>query len=102
MIAMNLRILNFSDDSELLEIEDEVFGGCPIQSLTIPSKVINLENGWCSFTSFLNRIILRDNEFYKLYDEKFIIGKSSPFVDKYDVLIFFSSKSFGCKNSEFH
>ena len=61
-----------------------------INTLIIPSCVSEFKEGWCKGTNKLIIILImpsdEENIFY--YDNKFIIGKSDPKSDVFDVLIF--------------
>ena len=68
-----------------------MIGSARIRSFTIPSKVRELQNGWCSYTSNLVKIDLSDdNKFFSYLDEekKVIVGKSNEKIDVFDTLVF--------------
>lgn len=65
-----------------------VFYGSTINNLTISSNLI-LDYGWCECSASLVHVdVSPDNPYYKLYEEKYIIGKSSNDSENYDVLVF--------------
>ena len=81
--------IEISPDSELRRIEKNAFCGTKIESLFIPSKVCELEDGWCSETTSLNEVkIMLNNQHFKLIDDKLIIGKSDEKSDEFDVVVF--------------
>ena len=86
-----LNSIDFEEGSQLHTIEKGSFFRSSIQSLTIPSSVEVLQEGWCSNTSYLTDIqISPDNKKYSYADEerKIIIGKSDKNCEVYDILIF--------------
>lgn len=81
--------IQFPTNSKLKVIESKAFFMSAIESITIPSSVENLEEGWCSETERLTNIqISPDNLRYSYYDNKFIIGKTDFRGESYDSLIF--------------
>lgn len=83
---------NIPINSELVTIRKEAFYNTPIEHLYIPSKLVNLEDGWCTFTKDLFDIkISPDNKAYKMFPEddgQIIVGKSDLNSDVFDVLVF--------------
>ena len=73
----------------LRTIEKNAFYLTSIQSIKIPSKLVELKDGWCNVTAILTQIYVSpDNPRYFNYDDKFILGKSSIEQDFYDQLVF--------------
>ena len=84
-----IKSIEIAEDSKLQTIEENAFSLTPIQSLTIPSEVTDLRDGWCNFTNELTTIKMSpSNPQYCCLDEKMIIGKSSIENKNYDCLIF--------------
>ena len=84
-----LQQIDFSANSELQIIGTDAFRGSQIESLTIPSSITNLQEGWCSYLEKLIKInIFQSNKNYTLYQDKFILGKSSLEKENFDVLVF--------------
>lgn len=84
-----LKNVTFSQNSELKIISKNAFSESGIESLTIPSKVEKLENGWCEKVDRLKNInIMKENKCFTWYNDQFILGKSDPKSDKFDVLLF--------------
>lgn len=84
--SRDLHELEFSEDSELHTIEENALP-TDIKSLYIPPKLINLKKHWCSGTSDLNKIkVSPNNPKYKVYNDEFLIGKSSLEQKNYNVL----------------
>lgn len=77
-----LQKIEIPTNSELKEIEADAFADSTIESIVFPSSLVNLKEGWC------NEIIINDNQLYKIYDNTFVIGKSSILNENYDVLVF--------------
>ena len=84
-----LQQIDFSANSELQIIGTDAFRGSQIESLTIPSSITNLQEGWCSYLEKLIKInIFQSNKNYTLYQDKFILGKSSQEKENFNVLLF--------------
>lgn len=82
------RIL-FSEDSEIEKIEGGAFSLSLIESIEIPSTLIELEDGWCHETSHLEQIFVSpNNRRYLIYDDKMIFGKSNLESEKYEQVVF--------------
>lgn len=74
-------------NSNLQIIGDNAFSYTLIQSLKIPSKLIKLEDGWRNGMSLFSVNVSPENKNYFLYGEHFLIGKSSPENEDFDVLV---------------
>lgn len=71
-----LKTVTFSEDSELISIENDSFFQSSIESLFIPEKVVELNDLWCSSTNNLNVIsISPKNERFLYFQNQMIIGK---------------------------
>lgn len=85
----NLKKFEIPSDSKLTKIGKSAFYNTKIENFTIPVNFIEFQNGWCNGTRKLKSInVAPDNNYYKVYDDKFLIGKSSPEKDIFDILIF--------------
>ena len=70
-------------------IEKNAFSYSTIKSITIPSELIELKEGWCVNTLLLTKITVSPkNPRYCLFEDKMIIGKTNIEEDNYDCLIF--------------
>lgn len=70
-----IKSLKFTQDSKLQMIDKDSFYSASIESITIPSQVSELREGWCNRTSKINKIeVSPSNQYYKTYDN-LIIGK---------------------------
>ena len=84
-----IKSISFADDSELRIIEKDAISCSLIQSISLPSSLVELKDEWCNMTPNLNQIsISSDNPYYKTYEDKFIIGKSTNQQENFDVLVF--------------
>lgn len=67
----------------------EAFHHSNIEIISFLTSLPELQEGWCIQTQKLVKInIMQNNNNYVIYDNKFVLGKSSPEKEKYDVLIF--------------
>lgn len=84
-----VKCIEFPPDSEIRTIEKDSFSNSEIESIFIPAKLVELEEGWCCATPKLTSVrISSDNKRYSIYDDKFIIGKSTLDKSNHDVLVF--------------
>lgn len=61
-------------DSDLQTIEFGAFSDTSIESFTISSNLIDLQDGWClNLRKLINVIVSKDNPKYSIYDDKMII-----------------------------
>ena len=68
-----LQAIDFQENSQLTTIQKDAFFESTISSLSIPSKCINLEEGWCKSTPLLTNIkIDENNPRYKMYENTYI------------------------------
>lgn len=71
----NIRSITFPKDSELKNIEGEAFYESSLTSLFIPSKVQELNEGWCRGTSSLiNITVSPQNKYFSYIDDKFLVS----------------------------
>ena len=81
--------LKFVEDSELHTVHENSFNDSSIEYLYIPPKLNELRSGWCAKTNFLTRIELSpENQNFVMKDDQFLLGKSDPKSDNFDVLLF--------------
>lgn len=84
-----LKTIEFPSNSALRKIEKDAFLRSRIQSIMIPQNLVELEEGWCDGTRYLNNIIItQNNPYYSLYEDNFIVTKSSSEKENFDVLVF--------------
>lgn len=88
--SKNIKSIQFSEDSQILSIEKNAFINCSLESITIPSSVEVLEEGWCKETPNLINVKIIQNKKANIshFDDSFIIGKSDLNSANYDVLLF--------------
>ena len=85
----NIISIQFPSNSEFQFIEKEAFSYSLIESLSIPSKLTDLQEEWCNCTQNLIRILISPkNARYSFFDGKFIIGKSTIENENFDELVF--------------
>lgn len=81
--------IQFSEDSEVQSICQGSFECSNFRSLSIPSSLTQLEDGWCRSLGFLNKIsISPKNKSFIYFENSFILGKYWESNKNYDVLIF--------------
>lgn len=87
-MLVGINFILFLPNSELRSI-GRAFGKCPIESITIPASVSELQDRWCEELSAQTIIIISpNNPHFRLVDDKFIVGKSNQNSDEYDILYF--------------
>lgn len=87
--CQNLRTIEIPLDSELRTIESDAFFGTQIEKFTIPTNLIELKEGCFLGMKKLKQLIVSpDNPRYSLYDEKFLICKTTEKSDIQDFLVF--------------
>ena len=87
--CFKLKEIAFSDISQIESFNENAFYGSSIEKISIPSSIVNIEEGCFKGVLFLTNIsISPNNQNYSYYDDKFIVGKSDPKNDIFDVLIF--------------
>lgn len=85
----NLRHIEFSPDSELKIIGPVSFYKTKIERMTIPASVSTLSNRWISRAENLRVIeIDPNNQFYKKFNDKMIVGKTNSKSKDFDTLVF--------------
>ena len=86
-----LRSIQITDDSKLCSIGRSSFSYSSIVSITIPSKLVDLQEGWCNATPNLTRVnVSPNNPRYRSIGNKFIIGKTSIKQTSFDCFVFCS------------
>lgn len=86
---MNIEEFEVPNNSQLQTIEKCAFNYTPIKSSKIPSKLIELKEGWCSGVTKLNRIfVMPENPRFSCVDGEFLFEKSSLENNVYDMLAF--------------
>lgn len=89
--CLTLKSITFSEGSELQMIDKNSFSNSTVEFLSIPSKVVELKEGWCHRTPRLNKVDispLNENFAYLDHDQKMIVGKSRTNDGCFDILIF--------------
>ncbi|KAK8891616.1 hypothetical protein M9Y10_028831 [Tritrichomonas musculus] len=92
----DLQSIQFAPDSLVATIGKNAFDQTSIESINFPSSIIELESGWGKGLHQLREITIDpNNRKYKMYADKFIIGKTSIDQDDYDTLVYCVK----CKNA---
>lgn len=87
--CQNLKHFEATEDSKLKIIEKDAFCCSNIESLYLPSSLIELKEGWCHSIHDLKSVkIGPNNQYLKIYDDNLIIGKSNIENENYNVLVF--------------
>lgn len=86
-----LKTVDFQEESNLRTFNNSIFFfffNISIESLIIPSNVIELKPGWSCMMQKLNHISIspKNNNFF-YFNNSMLLGKSSPNSRTYDVLI---------------
>lgn len=82
--------IQFTENSKIKSIPKLAFSIPSLETLTIPSSVSNFGEGWIDMASKLKEIRIINNGVnnIKYIDDNFIVGKSNPKNDEYDILCF--------------
>ena len=84
-----MNFVEIPTNSELKIIENNAFDSSSIESIEIPTSVVELKKEWCSNTLNLNKFnVMPNNEHYSNIDNDFIVGKSDLNSNIYDILVF--------------
>lgn len=87
--SRSIKLLRFSEDSQLQTIEKKSFSYSAIECIIFPSSLTDLKEGWCQDMPYINKIVVKpNNPIYQSYEDKFILGKSKPEKNFFDVLVF--------------
>ena len=87
----NIKSIEIPDESYLKTISKDAFSYSSIKSLTIPSQVDKLEDGWCHNIFNLNSVTISpSNKNFRYLDDthQIIIGKSDTKEDIFDTIVF--------------
>lgn len=85
----NLESIEFSEGSELVSIGEGAFSYSSLCSISIPSKVQELHEGWCKWTSELTCVSISEaNSNFRNIEGKMIVGKSDTKTEVFDLLVF--------------
>lgn len=85
----NLKTITFSEDSELQTIEKNSFRYSHLEKISFPANLINLEEGWCNATRFLNDVSVNPkNKYLVLINNQLLMSKTNKKSVFYDVIEF--------------
>ena len=89
MYSRRVNSIQFPSDSVLHTIGKFAFSNSKIESISIPSSVNEIKTGWCHNTHKLTKVIIMpDNPYFQIYENVFILKKSSQKTSNFDVLSF--------------
>lgn len=75
--SQNLQTITFEPHSILRSIEKDAFFQSTIRSISFPSKLDNLEDGWCHQTPLLRNIeVAKSNRHVKYFNDQLLIQRS--------------------------
>lgn len=81
-----LKLIKFSPNSELKIIDECAFISSSLKDISIPSSVKELDQSLSHCKNLTNVEVMKDNEMFKMYENKLLIGKSNPKNKNYDIL----------------
>ena len=85
----NIKTMKFVEDSAVKTIHESAFKNSEIEEIFLPSSLTDLKDGWCSYTEKLRRIVVpNSNSNLKYVDDTYLVSKSDPNSDEFDVLQF--------------
>lgn len=88
-ICDNLQYIELPENSEYRTITNQQFNCSSIESIKIPANVEKIDEGWCKNASNLKYFFINPNNRYLAnYQNDFILGKSNPESDVFDIIIF--------------
>ncbi|KAK8847259.1 hypothetical protein M9Y10_019845 [Tritrichomonas musculus] len=85
----NLIKVEIPPNSKLQTIESEAFAGTKIKEIYFPTSLKELKEGWnCEINNLAKIIISPSNGQFIFKDDKYLLGKSDPNKDEFDILLF--------------
>ena len=89
MNCFNLRKVVLTENSKLNSIGTHSFFFTSLEKFFIPSKVSNLEDGWCYGLKNLNDLsISPHNSNFSIYNDQFVLGKTHKERSPFDIILF--------------
>ena len=82
-----LKTIEFSENSIITKIKS-FLKDTSVETISIPSNVVKFSNYWSQGLLNLKNIIFNNNKNFIYYDNEFILGKSDPNNDVFDILHF--------------
>lgn len=88
-IYSRIKSIHISEFSEIRSIGNDAFFESYIESIELPSQLIDFKEDWNNGINFLKEIKVIENteKNIKLIDDKFLVGKSDRKSDTFDVLL---------------
>lgn len=87
----NITSIEFSEDSELLTIDQDSFLKSSIEVISFPLSLRELKEGWCSYTKKLKNVKIspQNKNFLASENDDFIFGKINHSKSaEFDILLF--------------
>ena len=92
----NIFEIEIQSDSKLQKIRKFAFNKTKLKSLFIPSGLVDLCEGWCKSMKYLeNFSVDPNNRRFKVYENKYLLKKSSIEKDDFDVLSYSVLRNIG-------
>ena len=84
----NVKTIKFVEDSVVEVIYEYSFLFSSIEKIYFPAILKELKEGWCCETEYLTKITISPfNGQFIFKDDKYLLGKSNPNNDEFDVLL---------------
>ena len=85
----DIKTVKFAEDSAVNAIYFRAFSRSKINEIQFPSSLKELKEGWCNDTSELKKIIISpSNGQFIFIDDKYLLGKTDPNSDEFDIFYF--------------
>ncbi|KAK8875664.1 hypothetical protein M9Y10_005838 [Tritrichomonas musculus] len=85
----NCKSIEFAEKSEIQRIRKSSFINSSIEKVQIPTSMEEIEEGWCKKANKLVLVsISPNNKNFTFYKNNFLLGKSDPKNDEFDILLF--------------
>lgn len=85
----DLKIVDIPENSELQTIEEYAFANTSIEKFTIPSNLTFLKEG--SLDNSFQISLMPNNTNFVIYNSDFLLGKSNPEKENFDVIVYYLS-----------
>lgn len=80
--------INFPENSAVNTIYEYSFYLSGVETISIPSSLIELKTGWCCYTDNLTNIIIpKSNNRFLYKDNKYLLSKSDQQNEDFDILL---------------
>lgn len=87
-----IKTLKFAEDSKLLRIESYSFCDSSVESISLPSSVEEIQDGWClNANKLITIIVAPSNKNFSFINNTMLVSKSNKDVQFYDTILFVRS-----------